>query len=594
LTLRGTYDFSYSERSPYGHAVSLIRETVRAGGIVLDLGCGFGAIADAVTEAGFVYVGADIDTVGVEAIAERGFESHLLDLQSDDLADRIVALVDGREVGAITLLDVIEHIADSAGLLDDVKAASAKMAHPNLIVSVPNVGHIDLAAKLVVGRWDISESGLLDRTHLQLFTEKRLLDMLGPRGWVQVAERDFTLARSDQHFPAELPTLAPGTPLHELLLEIRSAADDTTHVNQFVRSFVLREQPPPEPSAAPPFAYDLSVIVRTQGHRHASLMELLTCLAAQTVDSFEILLTVHSSESDVFEEVQALVDAFDFGFARRVRLIHVVGGSRGRPLNVGLAATRGRYVAFVDDDDLVTADWVEQFTLGAAVAPGRIIRSITVEREVRQPLAGEIGAATIIEGPLKFTFSPTFDFVEHFFANSTPICAFAVPAALLSALRIRFDEHVTVQEDWHFLMRCASYAGVHDTGAITAIYHRWATAVGSRATIGEDVWRAARDLVLHEFDTRPVVLPPGAVRSIIAFRTELEQFRVGEPSDETTLLLATLQETQTALAHERGMAEQFLTDAKHAQANVRTLLDSRSWRVTRPLRALQRLRSRHS
>jgi hypothetical protein len=42
------------------------------------------------------------------------------------------------------------------------------------------------------------------------------------------------------------------------------------------------------------------------------------------------------------------------------------------------------------------------------------------------------------------------------------------------------------------------------------------------------------------------------------------------------------------------MAEQFLTDAKHAQANVRTLLDSRSWRVTRPLRALQRLRSRHS
>jgi hypothetical protein len=290
--------------------------------------------------------------------------------------------------------------------------------------------------------------------------------------------------------------------------------------------------------------------------------------------------------------VRALVDSFDFGFARRVRVVHVVGGSRGRPLNVGLAAAQGRYVAFVDDDDLVTADWVEMFSRGAEAAPGRIIRSITVEREVRRPIPGEIGAATIVEGPLQFTFSPTFDFVEHFFANSTPICAFAVPTALLSALRISFDEHVTVQEDWHFLMRCASYAGVHDTGAITAIYHRWATLDGSRATIDEDVWRAARDLVLHEFDVRPILLPPGAVRSIVAFRTELERFRLGQHIEDGMELRRTLEETQAALAHERSMAEQFLADAKGAQAQYVALTESRSWQITRPIRALQAFRAR--
>jgi SAM-dependent methyltransferase len=561
---------------------------------VLDLGCGFGAIADAVTEAGFVYVGADVDTVGIEAIAARGYESHLLDLQEDDLADRIVTIADGRQVGAIALLDVIEHIPDSAALLDALQAASARLAHPNLVVSVPNVAHVDLSAKLALGRWDISDSGLLDRTHVQLFTEQRLLDVLGPRGWVQVAERDFTLARSDQHFPSELPTLAAGTPLHELLLEIRLAANDTAHVNQFVRSFVLREQLPPEPALEVPSEFDLSVIVRTQGRRHRSLLELLTCLAAQTVDRFEVLLTVHASETEASDATQVLVDSFDFGFARRVRVIQVVGGSRGRPLNVGLEAAAGRYVAFVDDDDLVTADWVQRFTEGAEAAPGRIIRSITVERDVRQPMAGEIGAATIVEGALRFTFAPRFDFVEHFFANSTPICAFAVPAALLSALRIRFDEHVTVQEDWHFLMRCASYAGVYDSGGITAIYHRWTNTDGSRATIDEDVWRAARDLVLHEFDSRPVVLPPGAVRSIVQFRSELEHLRAGDSDEVQVALRATLQETQAALAHERLMAEQFLADAKEAQANASSLLSSRSWQVTRPLRALQRLRARRS
>jgi hypothetical protein len=586
---------TYSDRSPHGHAVRLIRDTVRPGGLVLDICSGSsGAIAGAVTDAGFTYVGIERDDVATAAVTARGFECHTVELAATDLADRLVEIAAGRPVGAIALLDVLEHVADSDALLDALRAASQRLAHPNLVLCVPNVAHFDIFAKLALGRFDVSELGLLDRTHVQLFTEQRLLELLSCRGWVQVGARDFTLVRSDQHFPADLPTLAAGTSLHELLLAVRLAADELAFANQFVRSFVLREQLPPEPEVVDTDEFDVSVIVRTQGRRRASLAELLTCLAAQTHGRFEVLLFVHTSEIPAVDATQELVDAFDYGFARRVRVEQIVGGNRGRPLNAGLAAARGRYVAFIDDDDLVTADWVESFARGSEVARGKIIRSITVERDVRRPLVEEIGGATVVEGPIRFTFAPTFDFVEHCFANSTPICAFAVPIALVRALRIEFDEHVAVQEDWHFLMRCASYAGVHDTGAITAIYHRWVDMDGSRATIDEDVWRAARDLVLHEFDVRPILLPPGAVRSIVSFRTELEHYRSGETVEDGITLQATLEETRNALAHERAMAEQFLKDAKSAAAMNRAILDSRSWQLTRPLRALQRLRSRRS
>ncbi len=124
---------------------------MRPGGLVLDLGCGFGAIADAVTEAGFVYVGADVDPVGIRAIGERGHEAHLLDLQGVDVADRIVEIADRRQVAVLTLLDVIEHIPDTTALLDALLDASGRMAYPSLVVSVPNVAHIDVAAKLALG-----------------------------------------------------------------------------------------------------------------------------------------------------------------------------------------------------------------------------------------------------------------------------------------------------------------------------------------------------------------------------------------------------------------------------------------------------------
>ena len=109
--------------------------------------------------------------------------------------------------------------------------------------------------------------------------------------------------------------------------------------------------------------------MRTQGKRASHLRDALTCLAAQTVDSFEVLLMVHSDDAEpALGEVRALVEDFEPAFASRVSVVHVSGGRRARPLNVALERLKAEYVAFLDDDDLVMADWVESLSMPRATA----------------------------------------------------------------------------------------------------------------------------------------------------------------------------------------------------------------------------------
>ncbi len=67
------------------------------------------------------------------------------------------------------------------------------------MVSVPNVAHFDLGLRLLCGRWTLSDTGLLDSTHLRFFTEKTLERMLERCGWRVVARDDFIAIHTDQY-----------------------------------------------------------------------------------------------------------------------------------------------------------------------------------------------------------------------------------------------------------------------------------------------------------------------------------------------------------------------------------------------------------
>ena len=129
---------------------------------------------------------------------------------------------------------------------------------------------------------------------------------------------------------------------------------------------------PPDPS--------FTTIVRTQGRRPDSLAEALASIASQRHTRHDTLLVVHHDDPAMAAQVDEDLPAACR--PDRLQVIPAHGGGRSRPLNVGLAAATGDYVCFLDDDDLVTDDWLSAFATAATGSPGTARGSATEQSGV--------------------------------------------------------------------------------------------------------------------------------------------------------------------------------------------------------------------
>ncbi|MFD7652454.1 methyltransferase domain-containing protein [Actinosynnema sp. NPDC059797] len=565
----GNYEFHYNEHGPYGAAVRLLADTDPAGRVVLDLGCGAASVAEPLRARGATYIGLDVDEESVRGLAERGFESHLVDLTQPGLDELLTKILDGRELAAVLCLDVLEHVPDPREVLLRLNAVTERNPAAELVVSIPNVAHLDLARQLLAGHWDLTDSGLLDRTHLRFFTDRTLTELMVSTGWYEAAREDFRLERSDQN-EAGHPLFENGATLGMLVRGVRAGADGHGEVNQFVRRYhrgAVRQ-----PVAAEEGGPFLSVVLRTQGRRPDSLVDVLCCLGAQTDLDFEVVLVVH--DSTAARGVTELVDLFEGNLAHRVRVVPCDGGTRSRPANVGLRAATGEYVVFLDDDDFVTANWVENIKAGARSAPGKVIRWWAAEQRRTWHEPGSLAAHTAT-GPLTPQYATRFDLTRHIRQNETPFHCFSFPRVLVS-LGFEFDESLTVCEDWEFLLRAASWCGVHDTEQMTSVYNKWSDKSSSHA-VASDEWTAMRTVVHVALDQQPLLLPPGSVRGLdrALERAELAQHRV-----------AALEAEVTAVRQYLAQVEQVSANAHHALHELR---HSTSWRISAPVRVAGRV-----
>lgn len=265
-----------------------------------------------------------------------------------------------------------------------------------------------------------------------------------------------------------------------------------------------------------------SIVMRTQAQRAEPLRDALLCLSGQSDGRFEVLLVVHDGD---LTSVEAVVSDQPRWLRARVKVLSASGGTRARPLNVGIRAARGTVVSFLDDDDLVFGNWVSSVLEGARRFPHRVTRAVVGVQSVGATLwRGEI-EGHVAQSDVEWPYPKRFNLADHYRVNMTPFMAFAFPRSFFDVFG-GADEELEVCEDWDLGLRAAATLGVSDLDAVAAIYRRWTSGKDSYTVHQADVWERDMARVRSKCDELPLILPPGSASEL----AELSLLRATKPA----------------------------------------------------------------
>ena len=495
------------------------------------------------------------------------------------------SIVGDRKVAFITMLDTLEHLVDGDAVLQAIQTFAHRYS-AIFVMSVPNVAHRDVGFKLALGQWDYTRAGLLDHTHVRLFSNAGLKQVTNSAGLYEIDAEDVQLVISDQHFPATHPALAEGSLLNIYLRRLRDGIDSFATVNQFVRAYVAGPRDRTEYHSVAQKGSDvfLTIVTRTQGRRLHTLREIFVSLAGQSDQDFEMLVIGHKLDSGRQLKIERMIEDNPEWLRDRIRFLRVDEGNRTKPLNVGFEVARGEYVVILDDDDLPFAHWVEIFHGLAAKEPGRLLRSVAVRQKVEDVhVNGLLGLQAT--GGLERCYPSEFDLFRHFHMNETPPVSVAFPRGVFHSLNIRFDESLTTTEDWDYILRSALHVGVVSSPEITSIYRWWETGESSRAVHSQQEWKLNHELIWHKLNMAPMMLPPGAFGQI---RSLVEQNESLQAENRNSKQIVKLHQA----GREKNLA--VASSIEHAESRQRlehleeliNLVTSTSWSVSAPLRWL--------
>ncbi|MCU7879003.1 MAG: glycosyltransferase [Candidatus Thiodiazotropha sp. (ex Lucinoma borealis)] len=179
------YDFKLDLGVENNSHTQLVRR-IAPGSRVLELGCATGYMSDYLrSELGCYVVGVEID----RAMARKAEQHCDRVIVGDVQKGHWLKSLGDERFDIITCADILEHLRDPTSLLNSLPKLLNEGGR--LLASVPNGAHAALRLELLEGRFTYEDTGLLDRTHLHLFTYHSLRELFSRCGF-RVNELSYT------------------------------------------------------------------------------------------------------------------------------------------------------------------------------------------------------------------------------------------------------------------------------------------------------------------------------------------------------------------------------------------------------------------
>lgn len=183
------YAIKRSLYSSHYYAARLVGTSQR----VLEIGCGDGAFGAELVRAGNRVVGVD-RAPGVSA--DAGYASIIEADPECGVRDSLRR--SGEEFDRIVVFDVLEHLRDPNKLLRELRTQLASRGR--LIISVPNAVNVTVRLMVLFGKFNYSNRGILDWSHLRFFTRKTIRKLLEQNGY-RVTKRYYTIIPIERVIP---------------------------------------------------------------------------------------------------------------------------------------------------------------------------------------------------------------------------------------------------------------------------------------------------------------------------------------------------------------------------------------------------------
>ena len=188
---------------------------------ILECGCSTGFLSRQLAAGGSRVVGIEIDPEAAEKARQFCTRVLSLDLNRPDWSKAV-----GERFDLVTYGDVLEHLLEPQAVLRETHEVLAPGGR--VLISLPNIAFWAVRAKLLMGRFEYENMGLLDYTHLRFFTVPTARKMIEEAGYRIVFFHPVMGARFTGHFRPmwqRLTNLFPNSLAFQMLFLVEPAAN---------------------------------------------------------------------------------------------------------------------------------------------------------------------------------------------------------------------------------------------------------------------------------------------------------------------------------------------------------------------------------